>query len=261
MKILSILNLKGGVGKTTTSINLAYNLSRKGYKVLIVDNDKQGNTSEFFNLLDEREKGTQTMLIDKSVNMKNIICKTEFENLDIVPTNMMLQYADKKVMLDVVVPQQQRYKKALEQVKEEYDYCIIDNSPSLDISVVNGLVCADEVIVTIKADNFCKVGLSILSEQLNLIKENYNNNLSKVNVLFTMVNQSNISKKGSEDIKDSLFSLSENLNFNYYETEIRRTIKVDETTFAKKPLSLYMNNATATIDYENLTDEILSILD
>ncbi len=104
---------------------------------MIVDNDKQGNTSDFFNVLDEREQGTQTMLLETKINIKDIIHSTQFENLDIIPTNMMLQYADKKVMLDVVAPQQQRYKKALEQVEDEYDYCIIDNSPSLDIRSVN----------------------------------------------------------------------------------------------------------------------------
>ncbi|MFV0503234.1 MAG: ParA family protein [Lachnospirales bacterium] len=261
MRIISIANLKGGVGKSTTTINLGYNLSKQGYKVLLVDNDKQGNTSEFFCCSqDDDEKGTHTILLEKKINMKELIVNTKYENLDIIPTNMKLLEADMRLLLDTSRPREKIYEKAFAQVASDYDYCIIDNTPSLDFSVVNALVCANEVIITVKIDNFCKTGLNILAEQIDNLKDSdgFNIKLNKATVLFTMCNNSNVSKDGNEYIKSTLSNLSNLIEYKSFETKISRTVVVYESTFAKKPLSIYNNKSTASIDYEKLAEEFLS---
>lgn len=258
MEIISIANLKGGVGKSTTAINLANNLAQKGYRVLLIDNDKQGNTSEFFNLLDENKDGTHTILLESEVDVKSIIQKTKYERLNVMPTNMLLQFADSNAKNDMIIPPQQKYKLALEQIKNDYDYCIIDNAPSLDISVINSLVCADKILITVKVDNFSRVGLKILSEQLETIRRYYNPKLDNVNILYTMCNNSNVSIQGQKLIDESLDDMTPNITYKSFNTCIRRTVVVDECTFAKKPLSIYSPEATATVDYYNLTQEIIN---
>lgn len=258
MEIISIANLKGGVGKSTTAINLANNLAQKGYRVLLIDNDKQGNTSEFFNLLDENKDGTHTILLESEVDVKSIIQKTKYERLNVMPTNMLLQFADSNAKNDMIIPPQQKYKLALEQIKDEYDFCLIDNAPSLDISVINSLVCANKILITVKVDNFSRIGLKILAEQLEIIRKHYNQELDKVSILYTMCNTSNVSVQGQKLIDSSLDSLTPNIQYTSFDTCIRRTVVVDESTFAKEPLSIYNPEATASMDYENLTNEILN---
>ncbi len=266
MKIISIANLKGGVGKSTTTINLGDNLAKKGYKVLVIDNDKQGNTTDFFNLLDENRKGTHTLLLENVLEVKELICKSAFENLDVMPTSMMLQFADNNASSDKITPLQQKYRTALKIIENEYDYCIIDNAPSLDTSVVNALVCSDLVIIPIKVDNFSNMGLKIFSEQLEQIRRHFNSSLNEVYTLFTMCNNSIVNVTGKTLIESTLHNLTPNITYTNFETSIRRTVLVDESTFYKEPLSDYARKQKGSRkrtceqiakDYENLADEII----
>lgn len=256
MKIINIAQLKGGVGKTATSVNLAYDLTEIGYKVLLIDNDKQGNTSYFYNRYDATKPGTHTMLKHKEIDIRQIIQNTDYGNLDIITTNMLMLISDREVLLDTMNPQQMRYKNALKQVNNDYDYCIIDNAPSLDISVINALVCADEVIIPIKVDEFCTNGLTTLMEQLEIIKKNFNENLEKVYILFTMVNNTKINKKGIEETKNIIQNATTSIEYVIFDTTIRDTVKVSESTYTKQPLSIYNKKSTATQDYEDLTIEL-----
>ncbi len=261
MMIIALPNLKGGVGKSTTTINLSHNLSKRGYKVLVIDNDKQGNTSQFFNAYSEDGQGTHTLLLEHNVDVRELIYPTKYENLDIIPTNMSMQEADMYMLMETKRPREMVYKKALKEIQNEYDFCIIDCSPSLDFSVINALVCADEIIIPIKTDNFCMVGLDILAKQIDLLKDGYDIKLSKANILFTMCNNSVVNRTGNEHIKLISDDISDLIEYKCFETQISRTIVVDETTFATEPLSIHSPEATASIDYENLTDEfLLSIL-
>lgn len=260
MRVVSINNLKGGTGKSTTAINLSENLASKGYKILLIDNDKQGNTSDFYNRFNEELKGTHNMLTDEEVDMKCLIMNTDYKNLDIISTNLNLLIADKKIMFDTMRPQQTRYKEALEQVKDFYDYCIIDNAPSLDISVINSICASDEIIIPMKVDNFSTQGLEILMDQLESLTKHFNKNLDTVSLLFTQVQHSKYIKDGITEISNEfLKDDSTRIKRNVYNTKIRHTVEVVKSTFEKQPLSEYNPRATATEDYLQFTNEFLGV--
>ncbi len=258
MKIIAITSLKGGTGKSTTTINLGANLAENGKRVLIIDNDKQGNTSDFYERFNEDLKGTHNMLTDEDVSMKNLIMNTDYENLDIVSTNLNLLLADKQIMFDTMRPQQTRFKKALEQVKDYYDYCLIDNAPSLDVSVINAICAADEIIIPVRIDNFSSQGLAILLEQLESFKKHFNEDLKKISLLFTHDQHSTYIKNGIIELAETFTNDSKNtIEHKVFNTTIRSTVEVAKSTFAKKPLYVFNPKATATEDYSNFTDEFL----
>lgn len=164
MRIISIINLKGGVAKTVSSVNIAHILSSAhNKKVLLIDNDKQGDASKLLNRHSYTRPGTAKILTDREFDMSVIIQPTEYEGLDVVTANMNLLTAALEVMLDQKRPQHNRLKKALEQVKGKYDFCIIDNAPDINISTINALAASDDVLVPI--DDFSIDGLKELVEQ------------------------------------------------------------------------------------------------
>lgn len=249
-KVISIINLKGGVGKTITSINISYILARlHNKKVLLIDNDKQGNTSKFFGLHSDNSPGMQNILVDKNLQTKDVILKTEYENLDLITANMNLLKADKEVLMDSTRIQQIRLKKFLEPVIDEYDYIIIDNAPDINMSVINALAMTDDVIIPIKIDKFSFDGLDQLLEQIDSVKE-YNTNIELKGCLITMLQNNNVTKEGNIWL---------NNNYKMFNTAIRKTVKVDESTFYGKPLLEYAKDCTATLDYIDLVNEYLGV--
>lgn len=253
MKTISIINLKGGVAKTISAINIAHILATVyGKKVLLIDNDKQGNTSKLFGLYSDQIKTTADMMTEKNINITDeLIRNSGYENLDIIPANMDLIYANKQVLLDVARPQQTRFRKALQQVKDYYDYCIIDNAPDLNMSVINALVASDDVIVPVKVDKFAFDGLEHLIERIEEVKD-WNSNLSFKGVFLTMYQKNSVNSQGNE-------WLQEKSPYKTFKTVIRKTTKVDESTFANKPLLSYAKNCTAAKDYLTLIEEYLQI--
>ena len=153
MKTFSIINKKGGVGKTTITVNLAYLIAEScGLRVLVIDNDDQGNDSQFFAV------EPQTTLADILLGRKNIqdvIQSTRYSNIDIIASGAELLDANVSVIKDEEIVQQTILKEALEQVKESYDICLIDNPPTINASVINGLVASDEVIIVTTPDMYC----------------------------------------------------------------------------------------------------------
>lgn len=175
MQTLSIINLKGGVAKTTSSVNMAHILAAvHGAKVLLVDNDKQGNASKFLNRHNYDHAGMAEIMVERKPDTKEIIQHTEFPGLDVITANMNLLTANLKVMLDQQRPQQTRLKAALQQISGEYDYCIIDNAPDINISTINALVASNTVMVPITIDDFAIDGLAELKEQISNTKEDLN---------------------------------------------------------------------------------------
>lgn len=250
MKIISIINLKGGVAKTISSINLAYILMAKhGVKVLLIDNDKQGNTSKFFDLHSYEEPSLADVLTIKEYSISKAIRKTQYNGLDILPANMMLLRANKEILMDVSRPQQTRLRKALMSIASEYDYVVIDNAPDINMSVINALVASDDVLIPIKVDKFAFDGLEILTEQIDEVKE-FNPSLRIAGCFITMFKKNKVNIQGEEYLKN-------NLGIPVFNTFIRSTVKVDETTFVGLPLITYSKDSTATKDYIALVNEYL----
>ena len=172
MKTLSIINLKGGVAKTISSVNMAHVMATvHGYKVLLIDNDKQGNASKIMNRHSYKKPGIAEIMTKRHIDMEQIIQETDYQNLDIVTANMNLLSANLEVMLDQQRPQQIRIKKALDQISSKYDYCVIDNAPDINISTINALVASDDVMIPITIDDFALDGLEELKEQLVILQD------------------------------------------------------------------------------------------
>ena len=156
MKTLSIINLKGGVGKTCTAVNMAYELHRRGLKVLLIDNDKQGNLSKAYGAYNAEEMAAVSKLLsDEWHDAKELIQKTDYENIDIITANMSLMGATWNLTASAEGNQLEKFKKLPvaridgKSIQETYDYCIIDNPPDIGLNVVNALVISDEVIVAL----------------------------------------------------------------------------------------------------------------
>lgn len=174
MKVISIINLKGGVAKAMSSINISHILATiHNKRVLIVDNDKQGNTSKLFGVCDLDKKSISDVMLDKNVDIKNVIVKTQYENLEIIQANMDLLSANLEIIKNEKMNMQEQViilKNALDKIKNEYDYCIIDNPPDINITVMNALAASDDVLIPIRLDKFTLDGMEELIDQIENIK-------------------------------------------------------------------------------------------
>lgn len=249
-KIISIINLKGGVAKTTTAVNFAYELAARGERVLIVDNDKQGNVSKAFRCYDPLDKfNVAYLMMIKDADVSKTIKKTRYENIDIIPANMNLANANMSVMMDMSRQQQTRIHKAFADggIYAKYDYIVIDNAPDINISIINALTISTNVIVPLIIDQYSMDGLDILNEQLQQVKEDFNEGINFDGCLVTQWQKNDVNIEGLEVIKKS---------YPVFDTKIRRTnAKVQESTFAKIPLIEYSKRCGASVDYRKFVDE------
>lgn len=252
MKTLSIINLKGGVAKTTSSVNMAHILAAvHGYRVLLVDNDKQGNASKILNRHGYDKQGVAQVMTDRKIEPSEVIQNTEIENLDIITANMNLLTANIEVMLDQSRPQQIRFKKFFEKISDQYDYCIIDNAPDINISTINALVASDDVMVPITIDDFAIDGLEELKEQIDNTREDLNPDLVFRGCFITQYDRTN-----EADIQGEAFLKT--LDYPLFKTHIRRTPKMKPSTFARMPILEYSPTCGASIDYKKLVEEWLN---
>lgn len=185
MAKIAIINLKGGVGKSVTACNLACLLAEIwSRRVPVMDLDKQGNTTKFFNRF---AYGRKTMgdVLTLNAKMQDVIMQTDFEHVDLAPSNMEMLLANKNVMLDVLRPQWDRLRKALDTIHNDYDYCIIDCPPDIDMATVNALAAADWVIIPVDCDEWAMDGMDEIREQVDAIRDAYNPQLEVMGVLAT----------------------------------------------------------------------------
>ncbi|MCL2357117.1 MAG: ParA family protein [Defluviitaleaceae bacterium] len=251
MKTISIINLKGGVGKTVSAINIAHVLATvHGARVLLIDNDKQGNVSKFFGFHGDDVAGMAEIMTRRGAEAHRYIHNTPYAGLDVITANMNLLNANKEVLLDMSRPQQTRLKKALEYSAQMYDYCIIDNAPDINMSVINALTVSTDVLVPIKVDKFAFDGLRQLAEQIEDMQE-FNPALRLAGCFITMDARNNACVQGAEWLENET-------DYPVFRTRIRKTVKIDETTFCGKPILEYAKNSTAAKDYENLVAEYLA---
>lgn len=185
MAKIAIINLKGGVGKSVTACNLACLLAEVyARRVLVMDLDKQANTSKFFNRFTYSTK-TMGDVLTLNATMQDVIRHTDFDGIDLAPSNMTMLLANKNVMLDVLRPQWDRLRKALDTIRSDYDYCIIDCPPDIDMATVNALSAADWVIIPVDCDEWALDGLQEIREQVDAVGESYNPQLQVMGVLAT----------------------------------------------------------------------------
>lgn len=249
MKKISVLNIKGGVAKTTSAINVAAILAEEGNRVLVVDVDAQSNLTMAFKAYDIDGLSVSDILLSKSIEVNEVIKETEHENIDILPSNISLAFAEKKILLDVTRSQQNRLKRILDKIEDKYDYCIIDCPPSLNMITINALVASDEVIVPIKIDKFALDGLEYLLESIDEIKEEFNPTLQFKGCFVTMDTSTTVNK----EIKKALKGI---LKEKMFDTSIRQNVTVTEASFEQIPVVNYKKNSNASKDYRALVKEV-----
>ena len=254
MKVISIINLKGGVAKTISAINIGHILAEiHNKRVLIVDNDKQGNTSKLFGVCDLDKESIADLMLDKSIDIKNVIVKTQYENLDIIQANMDLLSANLEIINNEKMNMQEQVmilKNALDKIKNEYDYCIIDNPPDINITVMNALAASDDVLIPIRLDKFTLDGMEELIDQIENIKV-VNGNLAFKGCFITQFakNKMNIEKEEA---------LRAEGKYPIFKTVIRRSIKVEESTFVNMPILEHSKRCNASKDYIDLVEEYIN---
>lgn len=247
MKVITIINQKGGVAKTTTSQNLSYALVKKGYKVLAIDLDSQQNLSYVMNASIDY-KSIFEVLSDKADINETIqaIDKLDFikasENLSIIDT--VLYSTGKEFKL----------KEKLKEIKNKYDYIIIDTAPALNILTINALVASNEIVITALADILSLQGIANLIETIEPIKKYCNNSLKIKGILLTKYNDRLSLNK---ELLQSFENVAKANKTKIFKTKIRESIAVRESQANKQPILCYAKNNNASIDYENFTKEFL----
>ena len=248
-KTIAIFNQKGGVGKTTTCVNFAACLGYKDKKTLLVDLDPQGNSTSGVGIdKSEVKQSTYDMLINE-VPAKDILIKTEFKNLELLPSNMNLAGAE--LELDEVEDRAKALKKALAPVYLEYDYIIIDCPPSLGLLSINALTAADTLIVPLQCEYYALEGLSQLLGTVRTVKQHYNEHLELEGVLFTMYDSR---LKLNQQVQDEVNEYFPN---KAYKAMIPRSVKLAEAPSYGEPIIYYEKYSKPAFAYRKFTDEFL----
>lgn len=248
-KIIAVTNQKGGVGKTTSCVNLAAYLADAGKKVLLIDIDPQGNACSSVGVeLENNQKSIYEVLIGEA-NIKEAIYPSVMKNLDVVPSTVDLSEAE--VDLVYMDNRERVLKEALTNIRERYDYIFIDCPPSLGLLTVNVLTATDSIIIPIQCEYFALVGLSQLMNTVRLVKMQLNPGIEIEGVLLTMkVNRSNLVNQVSDEIRKYFGD-------TVYETTIPRNIRLAESPSHGKPIVLYDNKSKGALAYRSLAEEFL----
>lgn len=248
-RIIAIANQKGGVGKTTTAINLSACLSEKGQKVLAIDMDPQGNMSSGLGLdKDSIDKTIYDMIIGES-DVEEVINHGTIDNLDILPSNVDLSAVE--IELIDVDNKEFVVRDAIQKIRDNYDYIIIDCPPSLSLLTINAMTTADSVLVPIQCEYYALEGLSQLIHTVELVKERLNSTLEIEGVVFTMYDaRTNLSLQVVENVKD-------NLQQNIYKTIIPRNIRLAEAPSYGTPINQYDPKSAGAESYMRLAEEVI----
>ncbi|MDD2968439.1 MAG: AAA family ATPase [Lachnospiraceae bacterium] len=249
-RAIAVANQKGGVGKTTTSINLSSSLAARGKKVLVIDIDPQGNTTSGFGVEKNNLENTIYELILGECSVQDSIIKDVVPNVSLLPSNVNLAAAE----IELIGIEKKEYilKKEIEWIKDDYDYIIIDCPPSLSMLTVNAMTTADSVLVPIQCEYYALEGLSQLIHTVNLVRERLNPSLDIDGVVFTMYDsRTNLSMQVVENVK-------QNIKQNVYTTVIPRNIRLAEAPSFGIPINLYDPKSAGAESYLQLADEIIN---
>lgn len=247
-KIVAIANQKGGVGKTTTTINLSTILAKKGKKVLMVDTDPQGNATSGLGI-DKSVHFSVYDVIINDVEIENTLQTTMVKNLDVCPSNINLAGAE--VELVSMMSREQRLKEKLDCIKDKYDYIIIDCPPSLGLITLNAFTASDSVLIPVQCEYYALEGLGQLINTINLVKKHLNPNLEIEGALLTMFDiRTNLSNQVVKEV-------SKYFENRVYKTVIPRNVRLSEAPSYGMPISIYDPKSKGAKSYEKFAKEFL----
>ncbi len=248
-KIVSLTNQKGGVGKTTTSVNLAVSFAVSEVKTLLIDLDPQSNATTGLEQITDEPKGTIYDIIIRGSKTKDIITNTKLEFLDMITSTNDLVGAE--IELVNLMSREHQLEKALKSIRKKYDYILIDCPPSLGLLTLNALTCSNSVIIPIQCEYYALEGLGQLLNTVRLVQKNLNRKLEIEGVLLTMYDSRlNLSKQVADEVKGFFKD-------KIFETVIHRNVRLSEAPSFGKPALLYDANSTGAQNYISLVEEIL----
>ena len=248
-RTIVVANQKGGVGKTTTAINLAASLAELNQKILVIDMDPQGNTTSGLGVDKDGVENTVYEMMLGECSIEDAIVKSEYDNLDVLPSNINLAAAE----IELVGIEEKEYilKKETDKVKEKYDFILIDCPPSLSMLTINAMCAANTVLVPIQCEYYALEGLSQLIHTIDLVRDRLNPELEIEGVVFTMYDaRTNLSLQVVENVKN-------NLNQNIYKTIIPRNVRLAEAPSHGMPITSYDSKSSGAEIYRRIAEEVI----
>lgn len=256
-KILTAANQKGGVGKTTTTLNLAYSLALLGKKVLAIDFDSQANLTKCFGITKDEIKLSIAELMDLEIEDEELPPKSEFiiakEGVDVIPSTIALSRIDAKLQQSAIFAEKTLCN-IIEKIENDYDYILLDTNPSLGILTINAFTAADSVIIPMNTEAMSADGLQDLLKSIRKVKKRINENLEIEGILITMADKrTNLYKEITNEVRQAC----EN-HIYVFNVQIPDTVKVGEANLHRKPIMKYMSTSPAAKAYMDFAEEIIS---
>ena len=249
-KVISIFNQKGGVGKTTTNVNLSACLAKRGKKVLIIDNDPQGNSTSGVGVDKSQVPYSLYDVLVDEINPNDAIVETEYKNLFVLPSNVDLAGAE--IELSSLDRREFRLKKAIDQIKNDYDYIFMDCPPSLGLLTINSLIAADSILIPIQCEYYALEGVSSLLNTYQLVKKSLNKDLEIQGVVLSMYDgRTNLSMQVLEEVKS-------HFGEKVYQSVIPRNVRLAEAPSYGMPIIHYDANSKGAYAFKKLARELVA---